>query len=73
MQTNAARLSLQSVTRSRDANVAAVILVTFLIVLIFALLAWVVYAYKNPNSQSGIWLIQVAVSEFFTCRRKHRF
>ena len=61
MQTNAARLSLRSVTRSRDANIAGVILVTFLIVLIFALLAWTVYAYRNPNSQSGIWLIQVCL------------
>jgi len=59
MQSKAARLSLKSMTRSRDANIAGVILVTFLIVLIFALLAWIVYAYRNPNSQSGIWLIQV--------------
>jgi len=59
MQTKAARLSLKSVRRSRDANIAGVVLVTFLIVLVFALLAWIVYAYKNPNSQSGIWLIQV--------------
>ena len=59
LQTKAARLSLKSVTTTRDANIAGVILVTFLIVLIFALLAWFVYAYRNPNSQSGIWLIQV--------------
>ena len=59
MQTKAARLSLKSVRRSRDANIVGVVLVTFLIVLVFALLAWIVYAYKNPNSQSGIWLIQV--------------
>jgi len=62
MQTKAARLSLKSMTRSNDANIAAVVLVTFLIVLISALLAWIVYAYRNPNSQSGIWLIQVCQS-----------
>jgi len=66
MQTKAARMSLKSVSRSHDANIAGVVLVTFLVILIAALLAWIVYAYRNPNSQSGIWLIQVH-SAFRVC------
>ena len=39
---------------------AAVILVVLIVVgLIVAIVAWFVYAYKNPNSKAGRWLIEV--------------
>jgi apolipoprotein N-acyltransferase len=42
-----------------DASIVGVVLLTFIIVLVFVVAAWLIYAYRNPNSQSGIWLIQV--------------
>ena len=40
-------------------NVLIGIFVTILIAMCGTLACWVVYAYMNPNSASGIWLIEV--------------
>lgn len=39
-------------------SVLSGIFMTVLISMVLTTAAWVVYAYKNPNSASGIWLIE---------------
>lgn len=40
-------------------SVATAIVISAILVLIGAVTVWFAYAYKNPNSRSGLWLIQV--------------
>ena len=40
-------------------TVGVVIAVLFLLVIVIVTVAWAVYAYHNPNSKSGQWMIEV--------------
>jgi hypothetical protein len=40
-------------------NVLVGIFVTLLVAMFLTIACWILYAYRNPNSASGIWLIEV--------------
>lgn len=52
------RMSLIALAPSGGASVVTAVVLTGVILVIGSVLGWFVYAYKNPNSRSGLWLIQ---------------
>lgn len=51
---------LRSLAPSGGVSIATVVFITAVLVIIASVGVWLVYAYKNPNSRSGMWLIQVS-------------
>ena len=54
--------SAMAADRSRTSNRTGVILaILLLLCLVCGLASWLVYAYLNPHSKSGLWLIKVGL------------
>jgi len=56
---SARRSNTRRISETTGLGIVGVLLITFFCLLIVATTSWFVYAYRNPNSRSGIWLIQV--------------
>ena len=47
-------------TAHSNSTVVAIVVVVLAVALVAAVGGWFLYAYKNPGSKSGIWLIEVS-------------
>lgn len=52
-------------------SVSVGVFLTIFISMIFTTLIWILYAYKNPNSTSGIWLIEHRPRKVFSFWTSH--
>jgi hypothetical protein len=50
--------AMQSIAPSSGVGIAGVVLLSMLLILILSIMVWVVYAYRNPTTRSGLWLIE---------------
>ena len=47
------------VTGTSSSKVGVVIVVIVIVIVVLVVGGWIFYAYKNPTSKSGIWLMEV--------------
>lgn len=53
--------STANMAKSVKMGVSGILAIVFIITLIFGLVAWVFYAYMNPHTASGQFLIKVSI------------